>query len=61
MTDHTARLDALSKVTGQATDAADVIRPRVLWVKVLRSPHPHARVLGIRTDAARPCRAFMLS
>jgi carbon-monoxide dehydrogenase large subunit len=47
------RLDAVAKVTGRATYANDVAQPNGLWAKVLRSPRPHARLLAIRTDAAR--------
>ncbi|WP_250037461.1 molybdopterin-dependent oxidoreductase [Paractinoplanes maris] len=39
-------------VTGQARYTFDLTVPGVLHLKVLRSPHPHARVLAIRTEAA---------
>ncbi len=45
------RIDALAKVTGAATYAADISRPGTLWAKALRSPHPHARI--VRIDASR--------
>ncbi len=40
----------IAKTTGQAQYAADVWREGMLHLKVVRSPHPHARVLGV--DAA---------
>src|SRR3990172_7697163 len=40
----------IAKTTGQAHYAADVWREGMLHLKVVRSPHPHARVLGV--DAA---------
>jgi 4-hydroxybenzoyl-CoA reductase alpha subunit len=48
-----ARVDAAPKVTGQAVYADDVVLPRTLHCKILRSPHPHARVLSVDTSAAR--------
>ena len=41
------------KVTGRSVYAADVSLPGMLWGKVLRSPFPHARIVGIDTTAAR--------
>ncbi|MFH0823517.1 MAG: molybdopterin cofactor-binding domain-containing protein, partial [Pseudomonadota bacterium] len=46
------RVDALEKVIGDAKYAADYSLPGMLWCKVLRSPHPHARILNIDTAAA---------
>jgi CO/xanthine dehydrogenase Mo-binding subunit len=45
------REDGRGKVTGQAHFTADVIRPDMLWGKILRSPVPHARIVNI--DASR--------
>jgi carbon-monoxide dehydrogenase large subunit len=45
------RLEGPDKVTGRARYAADVQLPGTLWGKVLRSPHPHARI--VRIDASR--------
>src|SRR5215470_16738470 len=45
------RHDGLDKVTGRARYGADVHLPGMLHGKVLRSPHPHARILSI--DASR--------
>lgn len=46
------RVDGLDKVTGNARYTADFTLPRVLHGKVLRSPYPHARILGIDTSRA---------
>lgn len=40
------------KVTGRTLYAADVSLPGMLWGKILRSPHPHARIRGIDASAA---------
>ncbi len=47
----TARIDALERVTGRAKYTGDVRLPGMLYARVLRSPHPHARI--VRVDAAR--------
>jgi CO/xanthine dehydrogenase Mo-binding subunit len=47
------RVDALGKVTGRAKYAADYNAGHQLYGKVLRSEHPHARILSIDTAAAR--------
>jgi len=47
------RVDSWAKVTGEALYAADLKLPRMLTCKVLRSPHPHARILKIDLDRAR--------
>ena len=47
------RVDALGKVTGRAKFAADYNVAHQLYGKVLRSKHPHARLLGIETSKAR--------
>ncbi len=46
------RHDGLEKVTGKAKYGADVILPGMLYGKVLRSPHPHARIKSIDTSGA---------
>ncbi|HYH12776.1 MAG TPA: xanthine dehydrogenase family protein molybdopterin-binding subunit [Thermomicrobiales bacterium] len=46
------RLEGREKVTGTARYTYDVRLPRQLYAKVLRSPHPHARITGIDTSAA---------
>jgi len=47
------RVDGGAKVTGQAVYADDVVLPRTLHCKILRSPHPHARIVSVDTSAAR--------
>lgn len=47
------RVDALEKVTGKALYCTDLKLPGMLHVKVLRSPHPHARIKSINTERAR--------
>jgi putative selenate reductase molybdopterin-binding subunit len=42
----------MEKVTGAAKYAADVAMPAMLWGKILRSPHAHARILHIDTSQA---------
>jgi 4-hydroxybenzoyl-CoA reductase subunit alpha len=41
------RVDARAKVTGQTRYADDIVLPRMLHCKLLRSPHPHARIRKI--------------
>src|ERR1700704_777962 len=45
--------DAVSKVTGRAIYADDMLPARPLPCPLLRSPHPHARIVSIDTSAAR--------
>ena len=47
------RPDGVDKVIGRAAFGADFAPPGLLWGRVLRSPHAHARILGIDTSAAR--------
>ena len=46
------RVDALDKVTGQATYAADVYLPGMLMCKLLASDCSHARIVSIDTSRA---------
>ncbi|MGI9491828.1 MAG: xanthine dehydrogenase family protein molybdopterin-binding subunit, partial [Geminicoccaceae bacterium] len=46
------RPDGVDKVTGRAKFGADMSLPDMLVGKVLRSPHPHARIRGIDTSKA---------
>lgn len=41
------RRDGFSKVTGRAVFTGDIHLPGYLAVRLLRSPHPHARIRGI--------------
>ncbi len=46
------RPDGVDKVTGRARFGADLSMPGMLVGRVLRSPHPHARIRGIDASAA---------
>ncbi len=46
------RIDALDKVTGRATYAADVYLPGMLACKLATSARPHARIVSIDTSKA---------
>ena len=48
-----SRVDGPEKVTGGTRFAADVILPGMLCGRILRSPHPHARIRRVDTSAAR--------
>src|SRR5664279_6495935 len=48
----TIRPDGADKVTGRAAFVADTNMPGMIWGKVLRSPHPHARIRGIDISKA---------
>jgi 4-hydroxybenzoyl-CoA reductase subunit alpha len=45
------KVDAYAKVTGRALYADDIMLPRMVYGRLLRSPHPHARILSV--DASR--------
>jgi len=44
--------DGIDKVTGRAKFGADLYLPGMLVGKILRSPHPHARIRSIDISAA---------
>jgi len=46
------RVDGSIKATGEAEFTVDVVLPKMLYGKILRSPCPHARILGIDTSKA---------
>ena len=46
------RPDGIDKVTGRANYGADMSLPGMIWGKVLRSPHAHARIKSIDFSAA---------
>jgi len=46
------RVDGAVKVTGEAKYTGDMVLPRMLYGKILRSPHAHARILNIDTSKA---------
>ncbi len=47
------RPDGVPKVTGLARFGADYSLPGMLWGKILRSPHAHARIRSIDTSQAQ--------
>jgi putative selenate reductase molybdopterin-binding subunit len=48
----TPRIDALERVSGKAKYTGDVKLPGMLYARVLRSPHPHARIRSINVSKA---------
>lgn len=48
----TPRIDARERVTGQARYTGDVQLADMLYARVIRSPHPHARIRRLDTRAA---------
>ncbi len=47
------KVEALQKCTGQAQYADDLQLPRMLYAKILRSPHAHARIRRLDVSRAR--------
>jgi 4-hydroxybenzoyl-CoA reductase subunit alpha len=48
----TPLIDGVEKVTGKAKYTADLPAPGALCGRILRSPHPHARILSVDTREA---------
>src|SRR5580700_8339672 len=46
------RPDGVDKVTGRANFGADMTMPGMLWGRIKRSPHAHARIVSINFDKA---------
>ena len=46
------RSDSIAKVTGRARYVEDMVVPGLLYGRVFRSPHHHARLVSLRTDRA---------
>ncbi len=46
------RVDGPEKVTGSAQYGLDAQMPGMLWMKILRSPFPHARIVSVDASAA---------
>ncbi len=46
------KIDGLAKATGRARYTDDIALPGMLHGKILRSPHPHARIVAIDTSRA---------
>ena len=56
------KVDATAKVTGRTVFADDLFLPRMLYAKLLRSPHPHAEIVRIdtsRTETLRGVKATL--
>ncbi|HSA89846.1 MAG TPA: molybdopterin cofactor-binding domain-containing protein [Burkholderiales bacterium] len=47
------RVDGRAKVTGQTRFADDIVLPRMLHMRLLRSPHPHALIENINDEKAK--------
>jgi len=47
------KVDSLGKTTGRARYTEDLVLPEMLFGRLLRSPHPHARIVRIDTSRAR--------
>src|SRR6266545_4447658 len=50
------RLDGPDKVTGRAKYTFDIKRPGMLYGRIVRSPHPHARIVSVDLSAAQKAR-----
>ena len=46
------KVDAHAKVSGQTLFADDLVLPRMLFARLMRSPHPHARIKSIDVSKA---------
>jgi len=46
------KIDAAARVTGAARYADDISLPQMLFARILRSPHPHARIRAMNVDRA---------
>ena len=55
----TIRPDGHDKVTGKANYAADLALPGMIWGKILRSPHAHAKILKLDTSKAEAMSGVM--
>ena len=49
---NTRRPDGVDKVTGRARYGDDMVLPGMLHMRMLRSPHAHAKILSIDTSEA---------
>src|SRR5579862_7741001 len=47
------KIDAWAKVAGTARFTDDIVLPRMAYGRLLRSPHPHARILHVDTRRAQ--------
>ena len=55
----TIRPDGPDKVTGRANFGADLTLPGMIWGRILRSPHAHAKILSIDTSKAEALAGVM--
>jgi CO/xanthine dehydrogenase Mo-binding subunit len=46
------KVDAAAKVAGGTIFADDVVLPRMAFARMLRSPHPHARIRAVDVSRA---------
>ena len=46
------KIEGLDKATGRALFTGDIVLPGMLHGKILRSPHPHARIVSIDVSEA---------
>ena len=46
------KIDAMAKCAGETVFADDFNLPRMAYAKLLRSPHPHARIVGVHAERA---------
>ena len=54
------RKDATRKVTGRILHVGNIEMPGLLHVAVLRSPYPHARIIGIEKSRAEAMEGVVL-
>lgn len=47
------KVDAWERVSGKAKYASDIYLPGMLYARILRSPHPHAKVVKIDVENAK--------
>src|ERR1700751_5472878 len=43
----------MEKAAGTVRFPADINLPNMLWMKILRSPHAHARIIAVNASAAK--------
>src|SRR5947209_11088611 len=53
------QVDAYGKVNGRALYPDDIMLPRMVYGRLLRSPHPHARILSIDVRRALELRGVL--
>ncbi|MGO1765648.1 MAG: hypothetical protein ACTH1W_00095, partial [Advenella sp.] len=47
------RPDYMEKVSGEARYVTDMVLPDMAYARIIRSPHPHARILSIECGQAK--------